>query len=63
MCPALVIEIVCSHRFTREELEERYCKYFDEKERRVKVLICTDLYYARGEHRAQKTADNLDVRR
>ncbi|KAK3364334.1 hypothetical protein B0T25DRAFT_61260 [Lasiosphaeria hispida] len=60
MCPSLVAEIAYSHRFTREKLEERYCKYFEEKEGRVKIVICMDLYYGRGEDRAQKTADNLE---
>jgi hypothetical protein len=57
-CPLLVVEIAYAHRFTKDELEARYKEYF--KEDLVKVVLCLDVFYARGPDRASKTASALD---
>ncbi|KAK3296732.1 uncharacterized protein B0H64DRAFT_107491 [Chaetomium fimeti] len=57
-CPPLVVEIAYAHRFTRDQLEARYKEYF--KEGRIQVVLCLDVFYARGPDRASKTASALD---
>jgi hypothetical protein len=56
--PRLVVEIAYAHRFTRDKLEARYKEYF--RNDSVQVVLCLDLFYARGPDRASETASALD---
>ncbi|KAK5656010.1 hypothetical protein OQA88_5148 [Cercophora sp. LCS_1] len=59
-CPPLVIEVMYAHKFSCEQAEERYKKYFRTGDHGVQVLICLRLHYARGVDRAKKTAEDLN---
>ena len=55
-----VVEVSYAHRLPRAELERRYQLHFQDHQGRVKVVICFDIYYGRGQDRLKQTAEHLD---
>ncbi len=58
--PILVVEISYAHRFSRPRLEDRYQAHLTRSQGQVKAVICVDIYYGRGQQRAEQTAQHLD---
>jgi len=56
--PAVAFEVMYAHRFTREQAEKRYKRYFGLGQ--VKVVVCLRLYYGRGVERSKQTAEHFD---
>jgi len=54
------IEVSYAYRLPRAELERRYQLHFKDYQGRVKVVICSDIYYGGGQDRVKLTAEHLD---